>query len=162
MDLESFQFLETDRTLQRKCSDYYWFGLAFFRSIISAYVFLTVKRVKAFFAYVLLSITKPNLFVNDILETTCEIFICESIDACDLLHTSHLHNIFAFRALSKFKHSNKSSFFKLLLLLSGDIGLNPGPSDIDVIIIIISNLFSVDLTITFVSRFTSSASTIII
>ena len=56
-------------------------------------------------------------------------FTYESIDACNLLHTSHIHNAFVF-ALSKFKYRNKGSF-KLLLLLSGDISLNPGPSHIN-------------------------------
>ena len=45
-----------------------------------------------------------------------------------LLHTCHIHNVFVVLALSKFKYRNKDSFFKLLLLLSGDISLNPGPS----------------------------------
>ena len=58
-------------------------------------------------------------------------FTYESIDACNLLHTSHIHNAFVFFALSKFKYRNKDSFFKLLLLLSGDISLNPGPSHVN-------------------------------
>ena len=80
----------------------------------------------------MLTITKPNLLTkNDILKSTSEIFTYESIDACNLLHTSHIHNAFVFFALSKFKYRNKDSFFKLLLLLSGDISLNPGPSHIN-------------------------------
>ena len=55
----------------------------------------------------------------------------ESIGACNLLYISHLHNVFAFFALSKFKYRNKDFFFKLLLLLSGDISLNPGSSHIN-------------------------------
>ena len=89
------------------------------------------KRVKAFFRCIifLLTITKPNLLTkNDILKSTSEIFTYESIDACNLLHISHIHNAFLFFALSKFKYRNKNSFFKLLLLLSGNISLNPGPS----------------------------------
>ena len=64
------------------------------------------------------------------MKSTTEIFTYESIDRCYSLHTSHLHNAFAFFALSKFKYRNKDSFFKLLLLLLGDISLNPGPSHI--------------------------------
>ena len=92
------------------------------------------KRVKAFFGciIVLLTITKTNLLTkNDILKSTSENFTFESIDACNLLHASHIHNSFVFFALSKFKYRNKDSFFKLLLLLSGDISLNPGPSHIN-------------------------------
>ena len=47
------------------------------------------------------------------------------------IHTSHVHNAFVLFALSNFKYRNKDSFFKLLLLLSGDISLNPGPSHIN-------------------------------
>ena len=89
------------------------------------------KRVKTFFGCIifLLTTTKPNLSTkNDIFWSTSEIFIYESIDACNVLHTSHIHNAFVFFALSKFKYRNKGSFFKLLLLLLGDISLNPGPS----------------------------------
>ena len=50
---------------------------------------------------------------------------------CNLLHTSHIYNAFVFFVLSKFKYRNKDSFFKLLLLLSDDISLNPGPSHIN-------------------------------
>ena len=75
------------------------------------------KRVKAFLY------TK-----NDMLKSTSETFTYESIDASNLLHISHIHNVFVFFALSKFKYRNKDSFLKLLLLLSGDISLNPGPS----------------------------------
>ena len=83
----------------------------------------------------LLSIIKPNyLTKNSILKSTSEIFMYllihehESIDTCNLLHTSHLHNAFACFALWKFKYINKDSLFKLLLLLSSGIGLNPGPN----------------------------------
>ena len=92
------------------------------------------KRVKAFFGCIifLLTTTKPNLLTkNDILKSTSGNFTYEFIDACNLLHTSHIHNAFVFFALSKFKYRNKDSFFKLLLLLSGDISLNPGLSHIN-------------------------------
>ena len=89
------------------------------------------KRVKAFFGCTifLLSITKPDLLTkNDVRKWTNEIFTSESINTCNLLHTSYLHNAFTFFAQSKFKYINKDSFFKLLLLLAGYISLNPGPS----------------------------------
>ena len=134
--LEPAQLLQTDLTSERKCSNDNCFCLVLFIfSIMFARLFLRNKhkRVKAFFGCIifLLTITKPNLLTkNDILKSTSEIFTYESIDACNLLHTSHIHNAFVFFALSKFKYRNKDSFFKLLLLLSGDISLNPGPSHI--------------------------------
>ena len=92
------------------------------------------KRVIAFFGCIifLLTITKPNLLTkNDTLKSTSETVTYESIDACNLLHTSHIHNAFVFFALSKFKYRNKDSFFKLLLLLSGDINQTLWPSHIN-------------------------------
>ena len=127
----------TDLNPERKCCNHYCFRLVLFIfPIMFAPVFLRNKheRVKAFFRCIifLLTITKPNLLTkNDILKSTSKIFTYESIDACNLLHTSHIHNAFVFFALSKFKYRNKDSFFKLLLLLSGDISLNPGPSHIN-------------------------------
>ena len=64
-----------------------------------ACVFLRNKHkwVKAFFGCIifLLTITKPNLLTkNDILKSTRKTFTNESIDACNLLHTSHIHNAF--------------------------------------------------------------------
>ena len=73
---------------------------------------------------------KAKPFNNlDIPKSTSEMFTYESIDACNLLHKTYLHNAFAFFALSKFKDRNKDSFFKLILALlhSGNISLNPGP-----------------------------------
>ena len=120
------QLLQTDITSERKCSNDYCFSLALFIfPIMSASVFLRnkYKRVKAFFRYIifLLSITKSSLLTkNDMLKPTSEIFTYESIHACNLFHTSHLHNDFAFLVPSTFKYRNKGSFFKLRLLLSGD------------------------------------------
>ena len=134
--LESSQLLQTDLTPERMCSNDNCFSLAII-AIISPIMFARGffrnkhKRVKAFSGCIifLLSITKSNLLTkSDILKSTREIFTYESIDACNLLHTCHIHNAFVFFALSKFKYRNKDSFFKLLLLLSGDISLNPGPS----------------------------------
>ena len=91
---------------------------------------------------ILLTIAKPNLLSkNDIFKSTSKIFTYESIDACNLLHTSHIHYAFVFFALSKFKYRNKDSFFKFLLLLLGDISLDPGPSHINQIQVIMSRSF---------------------
>ena len=124
--LQSSQLLQTDLTPERKCSNDNCISIAFFIFLIMfARVFFRNKHksVKAFFGCIifLLSIRKPNLLTkNDIIKSTSEIFTYEC--------TCHIHNAFVFFALSKFKYRNKDSFFKLLLLLSGDISLNPGPS----------------------------------
>ena len=93
------------------------------------------KRIKSFFGCIifLLSIKEPNLLTkHDIFKSTSELFTEKSIDVYNLLHRSHviLHNAFMFFALSKFKYKNKDSFLKLLLI-SGVITLNPGPSHIN-------------------------------
>ena len=127
--LEPSQLLQTNLTPERKCCNDYCFCLVLFLfPIMFAHVFLRNKhkRVKALFGCIIFLLTN-----NDILKSTSEIFTYESIDACNLLHTSHIHNAFVFFALSKFKYRNKDSFFKLLLLLSGDISLNPGPFHIN-------------------------------
>ena len=135
--LEASQLLQTDLNPERKCCNDYCFSLVvFIFPIMFARVFLRNKhkRVKAFFGCIilLLTTTKPNLLTkNDRLKSTSKIFTYESIDVCNLLNTSHIHTGFVFFALSKFKYRNKYSFFKLLLLLSGDISLNPGPSHIN-------------------------------
>ena len=145
--LESSQLLQTDLTPKRKCCNDYCFSLILFIfPVMFACVFLRNKhkRVKAFFGCIifLLTITKPNLLTkNDILKSTSEMFTYESIDACNLLHTSHIHNAFVFFALSKFRYRNKDSFFKFLLLLLGDISLNPGSSHINQIQVIMSRSF---------------------
>ena len=48
-----------------------------------------------------------------------------------ICYKSHIHNAFFFFVLSKFKYRNKDYFFKLLLLISGGISLNPGHSHIN-------------------------------
>ena len=58
-------------------------------------------------------------------------FTYESIITCDNVKTSCLHSdlvfFFFFFSISKIQYKNSSSYFNLLLLLSGDISLNPGP-----------------------------------
>ena len=132
INLESSQLLQTDTTPKRKCINYYCFSLVLFILPIKfARVFLKNKhkRAKAFFGCImfLLSITKPNLLTkNDILKSTSKSFTYESIDTSNVLQASHFHNAFAIFALSKYR--NTDCFFKLLLLLSGNISLNSGPS----------------------------------
>ena len=121
LSLESSQLLQTDITLERKCSNNYCFSLALFIfPIMFARVFFRNKhkRVKAFFVCIifLLSIKKPNLLLtkNDIFKSPSQINIYESIDACNLLHTSHLHNAFAFFPLSKFPSLNYYCYLRVI------------------------------------------------
>ena len=114
--LDSFQLLQTDIIHMKKIPNDYCFSLALFIfPIIFARVFLRGKHktVKTFFVCIIfqLSITKPNLLTkNDILKLTCKIFTYESIDACSLLLTSHLHNVWHF-----FRYQNLSAELKTLL-----------------------------------------------
>ena len=54
-------------------------------------------------------------------------FNYESINTCDDVETSCLHSDLVFFSISKLQYRNFNSYFNLLLLLSGDISLNPGP-----------------------------------
>ena len=54
-------------------------------------------------------------------------FTYESIITCDNVETSCLHSDLVFFSISKIQYKNSNSYFNLLLLLSGDISLNPGP-----------------------------------
>ena len=55
-------------------------------------------------------------------------FTYESIITCGNVETSCLHSdLIFFFSISKFQYENSNSYFNLLLLLSVDISLNPGP-----------------------------------
>ena len=54
-------------------------------------------------------------------------FTYESINICDNVETSCFHSDLVFFSISKLQYRNSNSYFSLLLLLSGDISLNPGP-----------------------------------
>ena len=49
------------------------------------------------------------------------------INTCDNEETLCLHSDLVFFSISKLQYRNSNSYFNLLLLLSGDISLNPGP-----------------------------------
>ena len=49
------------------------------------------------------------------------------INKFESLHTSHLHSQSLFLSVSQLTYRNSNSYYRLLLLLSGDISLNPGP-----------------------------------
>ena len=59
--------------------------------------------------------------------------VYDSIKICSQLHffkveTLCLHSdLFFFFSISKLQYRNSNSYFNLVLLLSGDITLNPGP-----------------------------------
>ena len=54
-------------------------------------------------------------------------FTYESTNTCDIVKTSCLHSDLVFFSISKLQYRNSNSYFNILLLLSGDISLNPGP-----------------------------------
>ena len=65
---------------------------------------------------------------NDI--KTCSqshFFTYESISICDNVETSCLYSDLVFISISKLLYRNSNSYFNLLLLLSSNISLNPGP-----------------------------------
>ena len=54
-------------------------------------------------------------------------FNIELINKFESLYTSHLHSQSVFLSVSQLMYRNSNSHYRLLLLLSGDISLNPGP-----------------------------------
>ena len=54
-------------------------------------------------------------------------FTYESINTCHNVETSCLQSDLVFCSISKLQYRNSNSCFNLLLLLSRDISLNPGP-----------------------------------
>ena len=56
-----------------------------------------------------------------------QFFTPECIHACVALDNFHLNYSFKISTISNIKRLNNKSFYRILLLLSGDISLNPGP-----------------------------------
>ena len=54
-------------------------------------------------------------------------FTIELINKFESLYASHLHSQSVFLSVSQLMYCNSNSYHRLLLLLSGDISLNPGP-----------------------------------
>ena len=54
-------------------------------------------------------------------------FTIELINKFESLYTSYLHSQSVFLSVSQHMYRNSNSYYRLLLLLSGDISLNPGP-----------------------------------
>ena len=56
-----------------------------------------------------------------------DVFNLETLTSCrDIQHIT-LHKNFVFLAVTNLKYKNYTNFYKFLLLLSGDVSLNPGP-----------------------------------
>ena len=56
-----------------------------------------------------------------------QFFTVEFIHTCDDLFSSRFNYLCKFHLIPKLKRINNKSFLRILLLLSGDISLNPGP-----------------------------------
>ena len=56
-----------------------------------------------------------------------QFFTLEFIHACDDLISFHFNYFCKFHTIPKLKQMNNKSFLRILLILSGDISLNPGP-----------------------------------
>ena len=59
---------------------------------------------------------------------TKDFFSVEVLDLCYRLHDSYHHYQDCLFAISVLKYKSYSKFYQMLLLLSGDISLNPGPT----------------------------------
>ena len=56
-----------------------------------------------------------------------ELFTIQYITTADVIRSNHIKNQSSLYALTKLKFSTHHSYFKYLLILSGDINLHPGP-----------------------------------
>ena len=68
-------------------------------------------------------------FFNDV--RTCkrsEFFVSEFMNICDDFQFSDNRMNSTLYSVSKLEYRNLNSYFHLLILLSGDISLNPGPT----------------------------------
>ena len=91
-------------------------------------------RIKIFEFVILISVLNVMKYLNHSevyggIKTCSQLqfFTYESINTCDTVETSCWHSDIVLFSISKLQYRNSNSYFSLLLLLSGDIGLNPGP-----------------------------------
>ena len=56
---------------------------------------------------------------------TCQCFTHDTIERTNEVQTSHFQSELSFFAISKFRFKNENSFYPSLVLLFGDISLNP-------------------------------------
>ena len=92
-------------------------------------------KIKRFEFLILISVLNAMKYFNhsDVYDgikicSQLHFFIYETINTCDNVETSCLHSDLVFFSISKLQYRNSNSYFNLLLLLSGDISLHPGPS----------------------------------
>ena len=69
--------------------------------------------------------TQNNL--NTAIVKDNELFTIQYITTADVIRSNHIKNQSSLYALTKLKFSKHLSYFKYLLILSGDINLHPGP-----------------------------------
>ena len=93
------------------------------------------KNVKIFFlflmcmTFVFLKYKNSSDFFNDVRTCTrSEFFTFEFMNMCDNFQFLVTRMNSTFYSVSKLKYRNLNSYFHLLILLSGDISLNPGPT----------------------------------
>ena len=91
-------------------------------------------RVKIFTFLTLTSVLNVMKYFNHSevydgikIDSQLHFFTYESIITCDNVETSCLYSDLVFFRISNLQYKNSNSYFNLLLLLSGDISLNPGP-----------------------------------
>ena len=114
-------------------SVYLWLNL----SILFSHVFLKSRRdcrLKSIFMCIVFlysffySPFKHKIVYNDIkLCHQIEVFTREYLNANNKLHEAFLNPQYTVLTISKLKQINNKSFYRLLIILSGDISLNPGP-----------------------------------
>ena len=79
----------------------------------------------AFLVCILYRFSKPHKRLKSCF--TCQFCTHDTIEITNEVNTSHSQSELSIFAISKFRFKNDNSFCPLLLLLSGDISLNPGP-----------------------------------
>ena len=79
----------------------------------------------AFLVCILYRFSKPHNKLKSCF--TFQFFTHDTIEITNEVNTSHSQSELSIFAISKFRFKNDNSFCPLLLLLSGDINLNPGP-----------------------------------
>ena len=91
-----------------------------------AALFETISQILLFyvFFYCLLA-QKAYLKIN--IFRKIQFFAVEFIHTCDDIFSSRFNYLCKFHLIAKLKRINNKLFLRILLLLSGDISLNPGP-----------------------------------
>ena len=105
-------------------------------TVMFYYIFLKHKRelrIEIFEFLTLISVLNVMKYFNHsevydgIKISQLHFFTYESTNTCHNEENSCLHSDLVFFSISKLQYRNSNFYFSLLLLLSGDISLNPGP-----------------------------------